>query len=342
MTNNANIEELTQLEIQLRDTQTSIAYDTKEYVVEVIVTRFEKGLFYIPEYQREFVWDENRQSKFIESVLMGLPVPFMFGIANENGTTEILDGAQRINTLFSFVNDELVLKKLERIDLLNNLTFSKLPTAQKNKFLDRSIRMVILPETVTNQARLDMFERINSGSEHLKKSEIRKGAYSGLFYDFVSNLAKNELFNRLCPIPEKAKKRGEREELILRFFAYSEKYLEFKHSVYQFLDDYLIEKNREGFNEQNLTNDFINMLHYVENNLPFGFAKTENAKTTPRVRYEAISIGINLALKQNPNLPQMSSNFTETKEFKIHVTTHASNSGPKLKGRVEFVRDYLL
>lgn len=70
MTQPLKNEELTQLELQLRETQTSIAYDTKEYVVEVIVTRFSKGLFYIPEYQRKFVWDKNRQSKFIESLVL--------------------------------------------------------------------------------------------------------------------------------------------------------------------------------------------------------------------------------------------------------------------------------
>ena len=202
--------------------------------------------------------------------------------------------------------------------------------------------MVILPETVSNQSRLDMFERINSGSEHLKKSEIRKGAYSGPFYDFVADLAKDEQFNRLCPISTTAAKRGEKEELILRFFAYSDRYQTFVHSVYQFLDKYLVEKNRDGFDRDALTEDFRNMLNYVERNLPFGFAKTLKAKSTPRVRYEAIAIGINLALKANPSLPDMEEDFTLTSEFKKHVTSHASNSGPKLKGRVEYVRDFLL
>ncbi|TMP46844.1 MULTISPECIES: DUF262 domain-containing protein [unclassified Pseudoalteromonas] len=342
MKNNQDVEDLSQLELQLRDTQTTITYDTKEYVVEVIVSRFEKGLFYIPGYQRKFVWDLKKQSRFIESVLMGLPIPFMFGISNPNGKTEILDGAQRINTLASFIKNELTLKDLERIDQLNGLKFSDLPTSQQNKLLDRSIRMVILPETVPNQARLDMFERINSGSEHLNKSEIRKGAYSGPFYDFVAQLAEDELFNKLCPISEKSKDRGEREELVLRFFAYSEKYKEFKHSVSQFLDNYLVEKNNEGFDKDILLQDYKNMLEYVAENLPAGFAKAVNSKSTPRVRFEAIAIGVNLALKENPELPPMKEDVTQTLEFKKHVTTHASNSGPRLRGRVEFVRDYLL
>lgn len=342
MTKNIDSEELSELERQLRETQMSIGYDTKEYVVEVIVNRFEKDLFYIPEYQRKFIWDTNRQSKFIESLMMGLPIPFMFGVANENGTTEILDGAQRINTLSSFVNDTLRLQNLERLDLLNGLVFSQLPSSQKNKFLDRSTRMVILPETVSKQARLDMFERINSGSEDLKKSEIRKGAYSGPFYDFIHNLANNEKFQRLCPVTSKAADRGEREELILRFFAYSEKYQEFKHSVFSFLDAFLVEKNKNGFDAELYELQFYRVLDYVEENLPNGFRKTGMSKSTPRVRFEAISIGVNLALIENPSLMNKGSYFVETAEFNTQVTSHASNSGPRLRGRIEYVKNELL
>ncbi|HDM8176538.1 TPA: DUF262 domain-containing protein [Vibrio harveyi] len=339
---NDTLVDLEALEMQLRETQTSITYDTKEYVVEVMVKRFEKGFFYIPDYQREFVWGNERQSKFIESVIMGLPIPFLFGVQDEYGNTEILDGAQRMNTLREFVLNRLVLKDLTRLDLLNGLTFSDLPASQQLRFHDRSIRMVILPETVSKQSRLDMFERINTGSEDLKKAEIRKGSFSGPFYDFVCSLAGDEQFNELCPVSKKAALRGEREELILRFFAYSDKYTEFKHSVFNFLDDYLRTANSQDFDPQQLEQDFRNMLNYVQANLPLGFRKTIQSKTTPRVRFESIAIGVNLALKENPNLEPKGDGFVHTNEFNRHVTSHASNSGPRLRGRVEYVRDWLL
>ncbi|MFA0173363.1 DUF262 domain-containing protein, partial [Vibrio splendidus] len=75
--------------------------------------------------------------------------------------------------------------------------------------------------------------------------------------------------------------RGEREELILRFFAYSDKYLEFKHSVFNFLDDYLREANKLNFDIVQLESEFRSMLNYVEANLPDGFRKTAKSKTTP-------------------------------------------------------------
>ncbi len=338
----ANLVDLDTLESQLRETQTSIAYDTKEYVVEVMISRFKKEFFYIPNYQRDFVWKEDRQSKFIESVIMGLPIPFLFGVQNANGKTEILDGAQRMQTLVSFAANELRLEGLTRLDLLNGLKFGDLPASQQAKFLDRAIRMVVLPETVSQKSRLDMFERINTGSLDLKKAEIRKGSFSGPYYDFICQLALDEQFNRLCPVSEKAAKRGEREELLLRFFAYSDRYLDFKHSVFNFLDNYLQEMNQTAFDRESLSERFRNTLNYVEENLPNGFRKTEKSKTTPRVRFEAIAIGTNLALLSNPQLPNKGDGYLSTNEFNEHVTSHASNSGPRLRGRVEFVRDWLL
>lgn len=334
--------ELTLVNDQVRASQNTITYDSKEYVVEIIVNRFDKKQFFIPDYQRAFVWGDKRKCKFIESVLMGLPIPFMFGVQTQEGNIEILDGAQRIQTLHEFVNNDFALKDIERLDLLNDYLFCELPTEQQNKFLDRSLRMVVLPETVPLQVRLDMFERINTGSDILQKSEIRKGAYSGAFYDFVIECANSELFIELCPISAKKLKRMEAEELILRFFAYSEKYSEFKHSVSGFLNDFLKEKNEIGFDEALYKSQFNLMLSYVSRNFVGGFAKTEGAKTTPRVRFEAISVGVNLAIQSNPHLEDRDTSFIQSSTFNKHTTTHASNSGPRLRERVEYVRDQLL
>lgn len=72
------------IEKEIQDQQRNISYDTKEYTVEIIVKKYQEGLekddneFFVPDYQREFVWDDVRQSRFIESLLMGLPIPYIF------------------------------------------------------------------------------------------------------------------------------------------------------------------------------------------------------------------------------------------------------------------------
>ncbi|WP_312913458.1 DUF262 domain-containing protein [Stutzerimonas nitrititolerans] len=334
---------LSMIDEQISEFQSTIAYDTKEYVIEVLIKRFKEKKLFVPSYQRQFVWPEAKKSKFIESVLMGLPIPFMFGVQCDDGTVEILDGAQRIQTLEQFVDGGFKLKNLERLDLLDDLYFKDLPNAQQNKFLDRPLRMVVLPSTVSLSVRLDMFERINTGSYELKASEIRRGAYAGKFSTFIESCIDDPLFNRLCPMSEKSKSRREREELVLRFFAYSEDYKSFKHSVTGFLNDFLIEKNKLGFNEAELRESFTKTLKYVEQSFEGGFAKSPTATSTPRVRFEALAIGCNLALSENPNLKIIDGKtLTESENFLKLTTSHGSNSGPRLRARIDYVKEFLL
>ena len=109
-----------EIEVQQRN----IKYDTKEYTIEIIVKKYLDDLdngeneFYVPDYQREFVWDEYRQSRFIESLIMGLPVPYIFLAEDSNSRYEIVDGSQRIRTLAAFLTDELKLSTLEKIPSL--------------------------------------------------------------------------------------------------------------------------------------------------------------------------------------------------------------------------------
>ena len=99
-----------------------------------------------------------------------------------------------------------------------------------------------------NDVGADIFNRVNTSANKLKSSEIRKGAYQGDFYNFIIDCSKSELFRKVCPIPDSKAKRGEYEELALRFFAYTNSYLEFKHDVAPFLDEFLMSKNN-GFDK---------------------------------------------------------------------------------------------
>ena len=84
------------------------------------------------------------------------------------------------------------------------------------------------------------------------------------------------------------------------------------------------------------------MVSFVKENFPFGFAKTEKAKATPRVRFEAISVGVALALREKSDLRISNVDWLDSDEFKEYTTSDASNNEGKLKLRVEYVRDQLL
>jgi hypothetical protein len=324
-------------------------YDTVEYPIGVIVEQYEKGLenddgeIYIPDYQREFVWDLKRQSKFIESIILGIPIPYIF-FADVDGRYEIVDGSQRIRTLHAFLINKLRLQNLEKLTSLNGFYFRNLSIIRQRRINKKSLKMIALSEKTDSEARFDLFERINTGSDELEKMEIRKGIHSGEFYDFITECTRNKLFIKLCPISDKRTLRAEPQEMILRFFAYSESTEKYRDNVSKFIDDFIKNKKNSFTNDIKLTmeNDFTKMLTFVNTNFKYGFAKVKGAKSTPRVRFEAISVGTHLALKENPLLSIVNIDWLESDEFKLHTRSDAANNKTKLLGRINYVKNRIL
>ena len=334
-------EQVEAAERQLKELQRQVEYDTKDYTLELLLDKFEKGDFYIPDYQRQFVWKPNNRSLFIESVLLGLPIPFMFFAGCDDGRLEIIDGAQRMQTLREFVKRKMKLSKLAKLTELDGFVFEDLSTATKRKFLNRTFRVVVLDEKTTTDIRQDLFNRINTSGVKASDSEVRRGSYPGKLTSYIEKCCKNELFVALCPISKNKAVRQERFELVLRFFAYLNDYKHFEHEVNPFLNDFLA-KNLDSFDEQQYETDFIGMLNFVQKHFQFGFAKSQNATTTPRVRFEAISVGVALALRAYPNLEVKNVDWLNSEEFKVLTTSDASNNEGKLVARVEYVRDRLI
>lgn len=328
-------------DLQIKEQQKQIDYDTKDFTIELLIEKFKRNDFFIPSYQRNFIWQEKNKNLFLESVFLGLPIPFMFFADSDDGKQEIIDGAQRMQTLVEFYNNKLELKGLKVLTALNHFYFKDLSDTQQRKFLNRTLRIIVLEEGTPPEARQNLFYRINTTGIKANDSEVRRGSYPGPFTDFIEKCSQNELFVSLCPMNEGRVKRHERFEFVLRFFAYLNNYENFGHTVNEFLDAYLT-NNLDNFDEASFDIDFRRMIAFVKENFPYGFAKTEKAKATPRVRFEAISVGVALALRVNPDLKINNIDWINSDEFKEYTTSDASNNEGKLKLRVEYVRDQLL
>ncbi|MFI3214085.1 MAG: DUF262 domain-containing protein [Eubacteriales bacterium] len=97
-------------EQQIKNLRKEIDYDTRDYAIDFLVQQYRDNEFFIPdEYQRQYIWDDNDKNKFIESILLGLPIPFMFFSDTDDGRCEVIDGAQRTQTLEQFMSDDLTL-----------------------------------------------------------------------------------------------------------------------------------------------------------------------------------------------------------------------------------------
>lgn len=99
---------LDEIEKQIAEQKKTVDYDTREFTIEYIVNKYLENIdtddneIFVPDYQREFTWDEERQSKFIESIILDLPVPLIFLAETQSGRLEIVDGSQRIRTVAAF------------------------------------------------------------------------------------------------------------------------------------------------------------------------------------------------------------------------------------------------
>ncbi|MCD7836925.1 MAG: DUF262 domain-containing protein [Lachnospiraceae bacterium] len=210
--------EVEQASRQISEKKQDVKYDMRQYVVNYLVDQYEKGEFYIPlDYQRQFVWSEKDRCFFIESILMGLPIPFMFFSDTNDGRIEIVDGAQRTQTLVQFVQNDLELKNLQVLTHSNGFKFSDFDPAIQRRFLNSSIRVVFLDEGTTERTRQEIFKRINTGGTQAKAAETRRGSYEGKFQKFLEQCAKDEKFNALAPRTDRTELRFEGFELVSRF-----------------------------------------------------------------------------------------------------------------------------
>ncbi len=341
----------TQAEVEklLLEEQKRVDYDTTEFTTELLAKKLADNDIVIPAYQRDFIWPLDKQSRLIESLMLGLPIPFLFAAdIPKSGKLEIVDGVQRLRTIESFLSDKLVLRELQKLGFINGFRYSSLPDSQRRRFRNRTLRMIVISAHSDQDVRFDIFERINTGSVVLTPAEFRRGAFPGPFYNLVTTCASDAGFRQECPIGKATAKRREHEELVLRFFAYSQRYRNFQHDVTRFLNDYLRDLNRTcGARDgprilEARQGDFDRMIAFVSEHFPFGFRKTRAARTTPRVRFEAISVGVHLAFERDPRLSTRDVTWLDSDGFVAETTTHASNSGPRLRARVEYVRDKLL
>lgn len=336
---------LFELEKKLDDARRELIYHVNDYTVEVLSNKFneldpEEGDLFIPGYQRKLVWNDSQKSYFIESLLIRVPVPPVF-LFDVDGRLEIVDGSQRLRSIHEYMLDRFALRDLEKLDFLNGYHFSDLPIVVQRRLKNTSIRSFLVLEGSDDSTRFDLFRRVNTSGRRLTSAELRRGLFPGPFLDMIRSVSTDDKLKDLAPIARGNDPDGEREELALRFFAYSDEYETFVHDVERFLNEYLKRANLMPQDQIAMrAAKFTNMISYVNDHFPYGFRRARNVKITPRVRFEAISVGVHLAMQSgiqdNPDL-----SWLDSSDFNDLVRTDASNSGPKLRSRIEFVRDKL-
>lgn len=141
-------------EQQIWDQRNKIDYDTKEFTLERISNELQLGNIVCALSSTAFRWNNLEQSKFIESIILGLPIPPLL-MADSKGQLFVIDGMQRVLTINAFLNNHLQLSGLTVLDSLNGLYFKDLIPSRQRKFLNTSIRTITFSNT-TEEVKKDL------------------------------------------------------------------------------------------------------------------------------------------------------------------------------------------
>lgn len=331
---------------QLEQERRKVDFDSFDISAKELISMAENDIIDVaPEYQRQFRWPKENQSKFIESVFLGIPIPSLFMAANKDGSWELIDGVQRLNSLIHFAgnneqldkfkfNTPLILSGLDILTEFNNKKFDDLPQSLRLKFTLRPLKITTLSDKSDMKVRFDLFERLNTGGIKLTDQEIRACVFRGEFNDFISELSENEDFIKVVNLPESNENDGTREELVLRFFAYLYDRETFVHSVVGFLNDYM-QKAIIKFDYRKSRMIFEKTFFELKSELPGGLCRG-NRKITPINLYEAVAVGAaDVIAAGGTIINKQLSNWINNKDL-TKITSGATNSRKRVKDRIDY------
>ncbi len=172
-----------------------------------------------PDFQRGLVWNLKQKSELIESILMGIPLPLIYVKEDEKGVYIIVDGKQRLSTLFSFINNEFALGKLTILKDKKGCRFNDLTPLEQNKIEDCSLTLHVIKAPTSDRVTFDLFDRVNRGGTRLNNQEMRNALYQGNATELINKLAKKNVFVEATEhtIPDNHMKD---RYLVLRFVAF--------------------------------------------------------------------------------------------------------------------------
>lgn len=174
----------------------SLLIRTENRTVYEIIRRIKNGSYVLdPEFQRDFVWDKTKQSRLIESVLMRLPLPVFYLAERNDGKVLVVDGLQRLTTLFHFLEGNFSLSGLgvKKSSELNNKLFKDLPAKLQTRIEDTQLIVFLIDSKVPERAKIDIFERVNSGVP-LTRQQMRHAIYTGEATRWLKEQAANPIF----------------------------------------------------------------------------------------------------------------------------------------------------
>jgi hypothetical protein len=325
-----------------------------------------------PEYQRRLVWDKNKKSLFIESLLLNIPIPPIFLYEWDYARYEVMDGQQRLASIIDFYENKFKLSGLEQWHDLNGKTYSDLPPLLKKAVDRRRLSAVVIlaesasDEETRNKLRRSVFERLNTGGQKLNAQELRNCIYASQFNDLIIELAGNDLFDDIWEIPrykdnirggQISKNLAENSlfkrmtdcEIVLRFFAFRQKsYV--KGAVKKILDDCMA-RNINVTDDQLLEYKdlFLTRLeaaHSIFGDRTFRLIDQYGKPRLSQPLFDAIMVALdrnfhlvpNLINKKNDVISSFDEKLKDPRTYDLVVAK--IGTAPAINDRTKFIQDH--
>jgi hypothetical protein len=207
------------------DAGAALQIQKADFTVSAIIDKIDRGKVNLrPSYQREYVWTVRTASKLLESLMLNIPIPTMFFHEIRNGALEVVDGKQRLTSVWSFVTGAFpdgTPFKLKGLDVFaehNDKGFDELPAELRERILDFPLNVHTIGRQSQPEFVFEVFERLNMGATQLNEQELRNCIYQGTYTDLLLDLASDEHLLRVYRSKTPHLRMKDRE-LILRFFA---------------------------------------------------------------------------------------------------------------------------
>lgn len=209
-----------------------------DYSIQQIVDEIERKKIRLDiEYQRQYVWDDGKASRLIESLLLNVPIPVCYFAEDDDFNFEVIDGLQRITSLNRFLKDEYALTGVTVLTEVKGKKFSELASRDQRRLASRTIRCVALTSDSHPDIKFDVFERLNTNVAVLTPQEIRNCVYRGAFNNSLKEIATYEPLQNI--VGTAGRKRMMAEELVLRFLALHSKLDAYRPPLRQFINQYM-------------------------------------------------------------------------------------------------------
>jgi hypothetical protein len=231
--------------------------------VSTLLEQWNDQTLTLPSIQREYVWNTMKASRLIESLLLNVPIPVLY-FAESGDQYEIIDGHQRVSSIVQYVNNQFALTGLKVLgdEQRRGKRFHELPAGDQRRIRTRVVRAIIITEESHPAMKFEVFERLNSGSIALTAQEIRNSTHRGPFMELVKQLIHDKNF-RSCIGSSKPRKRMVDNELVIRFFTFSDLEETYKPPLQKFINNYCATKNKQD--DEKLEEDSERFLRATRN-----------------------------------------------------------------------------